>query len=429
LHKDDWGSDCEEVIKKQERRKKKMEKKKLIMVVSSLGLIFALFAICLLTGYKVQAQPQPKTLKIGEILPYTGPASGWSAPITRVVKLAFEKVNKAGGMKIAGETYLLDLVSTDDEASPEKARACAERLIFREKVPIILGPTTTPSTLAIMPLAEANKVILCISSTGPVKFTECMFRLSPEWATAQSMPFFTYIAKQRPTLKKWIVMSRDDEGGRTTAAGGASSALASGLQVASVELFAQGTKDFAPTITRIMALKPDGIWMEATPPEAQAFITRQAREMGFQGIIGSSTMEPSTLLKTVTNKDIEGMMTCGSAFGSELDGYKADYVAKFGEWNDLAGKMVILPNATLKALGITKSLKYEDLKYAFENVGPIPVIGGLAKWGGAVRSSLNHQALVPLGIYECKDGKLVGIDNVVPSDPPPFRTLEEMKLK
>lgn len=188
-----------------------MEKKKLILVASSLSLILALVAISLMAGYQVQAQPQPKTLKIGEILPYTGPASGWSAPITRVAKLAFEKVNKAGGIRIAGETYLLDLVSTDDEASPEKARACAERLIFREKVPIILGPTTIPSTLAITPIAEANKVIICISSTGPVKFTENMFRLSPEWATAQSMPFFTYIAKYRPTLKKWIVMSRDEQ--------------------------------------------------------------------------------------------------------------------------------------------------------------------------------------------------------------------------
>ncbi len=89
-------------------------------------------------------------IKIGTFLSVTGPASFLGDPELKTLEMYIERVNAAGG--VLGRK--LQLVSYDDAGDAEKARTFATRLIEQDKVDIILGGSTTGTTMAAVPLVE-----------------------------------------------------------------------------------------------------------------------------------------------------------------------------------------------------------------------------------------------------------------------------------
>ncbi len=89
-------------------------------------------------------------IKIGSFLSVTGPASFLGDPELKTLEMYIERVNAAGG--VLGRK--LQLVSYDDAGDAEKARTFATRLIEQDKVDVIVGGSTTGTTMATVPLAE-----------------------------------------------------------------------------------------------------------------------------------------------------------------------------------------------------------------------------------------------------------------------------------
>lgn len=89
-------------------------------------------------------------IKIGSFLSVTGPASFLGDPELKTLEMYIERVNASGG--VLGRK--LQLVSYDDAGDAEKARTFATRLIEQDKVDVIVGGSTTGTTMAAVPLAE-----------------------------------------------------------------------------------------------------------------------------------------------------------------------------------------------------------------------------------------------------------------------------------
>ena len=89
-------------------------------------------------------------IKVGTFLSVTGPASFLGDPEQKTLEMYIERVNAAGG--VLGRK--LQLVSYDDAGDAEKARTFATRLIEQDKVDVIVGGSTTGTTMAVVPLAE-----------------------------------------------------------------------------------------------------------------------------------------------------------------------------------------------------------------------------------------------------------------------------------
>ena len=96
----------------------------------------------------VAAEAPP--IKIGSFLSVTGPAAFLGDPEEKTLKLYVEKLNAAGG--VIGRK--IELVVYDDAGDSDKARTFAKRLIDQDKVDVIVGGTTTGTTMAAVPLAE-----------------------------------------------------------------------------------------------------------------------------------------------------------------------------------------------------------------------------------------------------------------------------------
>jgi branched-chain amino acid transport system substrate-binding protein len=106
-------------------------------------------------------------IKIGSVLSATGPAAFLGDPEAKTLQLYVEKINKEGG--VLGRP--LQLVHYDDGSDATKANAFGKRLIEDDKVDIIVGGTTTGSTMSMVPLVEKAEVPF-ISLAGAVVIVE-----------------------------------------------------------------------------------------------------------------------------------------------------------------------------------------------------------------------------------------------------------------
>ncbi len=106
-------------------------------------------------------------IKIGSILSVTGPAAFLGDPELKTLQLYVEEINKKGG--VLGRQ--LQLVHYDDGSDANKANGFAKRLIDDDKVDLIVGGTTTGSTMSTVPLVEKAGVPF-ISLAGAVVIVE-----------------------------------------------------------------------------------------------------------------------------------------------------------------------------------------------------------------------------------------------------------------
>jgi branched-chain amino acid transport system substrate-binding protein len=107
-------------------------------------------------------------IKIGLIQPLSGPIAAAGSYITNAAKIAVERINAKGG--VLGRP--LELVIEDNKSDPAETRNAAEKLIVRDKVPIIIGAWGSSMTLAMMPLAAQHGVPILVETSSSSKITD-----------------------------------------------------------------------------------------------------------------------------------------------------------------------------------------------------------------------------------------------------------------
>ena len=125
--------------------------------------VFAGAALALATVGAYAADP----IKVGSVLSVTGPAAFLGDPELKTLQMYVEEINKKGG--VLGRP--LQLVHYDDGSDANKANGFGKRLIEDDKVDVIVGGTTTGSTMSMAPLVERAGIPF-ISLAGAVVIVE-----------------------------------------------------------------------------------------------------------------------------------------------------------------------------------------------------------------------------------------------------------------
>jgi branched-chain amino acid transport system substrate-binding protein len=150
-------------------------------------------------------------IKIGNIMPYSGPASAYSA-IGRTEAAYFRKVNAEGG--INGRK--INFISYDDAYSPPKAVEQARKLVESDEVLLIFGPVGTPSNSAIQKYMNAKKVPQLFVQSGATKWNDPQsFPWTIGWQPNyqnEARIYAKYILKERPNARIAILYQNDDYG-------------------------------------------------------------------------------------------------------------------------------------------------------------------------------------------------------------------------
>jgi branched-chain amino acid transport system substrate-binding protein len=119
-----------------------------------------------------------KVIKIGGLLPMSGPGSYFGAQDKQGVELALDQLNKSG---VNG--YKFEIRYEDSACSPLPASQAAKRLIDEYKPDVLIGEECSDATLAIMPIIEQAKIPLINAGSSSIKVTDpgnpWTFRIMP----------------------------------------------------------------------------------------------------------------------------------------------------------------------------------------------------------------------------------------------------------
>jgi branched-chain amino acid transport system substrate-binding protein len=150
-------------------------------------------------------------IKIGNIVPYSGPASAYGV-VGRVMGAVFKKINDEGG--INGRK--IDFISYDDAYSPPKAVEQARKLIESDEVLLLFGTLGTASNTAIQKYVNSKKVPQLFVATGATKWNDPKnFPWTMGWLPSyqsESRIYAKYLAKEKPAAKVAVLYQNDDMG-------------------------------------------------------------------------------------------------------------------------------------------------------------------------------------------------------------------------
>ncbi len=112
----------------------------------------ALAAAC---GFVSLSSYAADTVKIGLVTALSGQSARAGEALTRGMTIAIDEINASGGV-LGGRK--LELVRRDDEGNPAKGVLAARELIYKDKVAVLFGGLDTPVSMAIVPIANQEKV-------------------------------------------------------------------------------------------------------------------------------------------------------------------------------------------------------------------------------------------------------------------------------
>ncbi len=203
-----------------------------------------------------------EAIKIGLVTALSGQSAKAGEAISRGLAIAIDEINAKGGL-LGGRT--IELVRRDDEANPAKGQIAARELIFKEKVSVLFGGLDTPVSLAIIQIANEQKVpfmgpwaagtLITRNNANP----NFVFRVSAvDEIVDQAM--LQYAKKNFNTKSPGIIVV-NNPWGESNQQGLLAALQAKGMKPAAVEKFEPNDVDVTPQLSRLKSAGADVLLM------------------------------------------------------------------------------------------------------------------------------------------------------------------------
>jgi branched-chain amino acid transport system substrate-binding protein len=251
-----------------------------------LGAISAALALLAATSSGALAQKKydvgatDTEIKIGNIMPYSGPASAYGV-IGKTEAAYFNKINAEGG--INGRK--INFISYDDAYSPPKTVEQARKLVESDEVLFIFNPLGTPPNSAIQKYMNTKKVPQLFVATGATKWNDPKeFPWTMGWQPnyqSESQIYAKYILKNYPNAKIAVLYQNDDYGKDYLK--GFKDGL--GSKGASLIVMEESYEVSEPTVdSHIVKLKSTGadVFFNITTPKFAAQAIKKNSEIGWK---------------------------------------------------------------------------------------------------------------------------------------------------
>lgn len=389
--------------------------KRLLYYVAPITAAFAM-AITMLASSPASAMTDKPILKIGFVGVTSGPAAAWGISNQRSMETRAEWLNELGGYEIGDTTYMIEIVSFDDQKDPKRAIAGMEKMA-QEGIHYVVGPNVDDGAAAVRPVAEAKGIMYF-----PYAFPKELYQAPASNAVLgmvanyQSGPAIYQYLRDEKGVKTVAFVAANESDPLSQRDGGVKAAKALGLEVVSDSVTYQvDTTDFTPVLTPVMRRKPDLLVLSGVSPANAPQLIRSARELGFTGLISTETAQDAIVLKEGAGNLANGFISVGGASTPEIatdamNEFVDRYTAKFGEYNDESNTKVYALEYILETLkanpkAIDDVQEFQKTMDVFEAPNPF-IKGGDAKLRYVGMSSFGQkrQVAVPLVVNVYQDG-------------------------
>ncbi len=373
--------------------------KKLLSVILVLTLALTLFAGC------GASSSNANVIKIGVNYELSGDVATYGQSSVQGIELAIEQINKAGGVN--GKQ--IEIVKYDNKSEPSEGTTLATKLMTKDKVVTVLGPATSGSFKATIPVANKNKIPVISGSATADDVTvdasgvkEYAFRIcfnDSYQGTAMANYALTNLSKKKAV----IIKDNSSDYGKGLAENFKKTFEAAGGTIVAEEAYVAKDTDFSAILTKIKGMDFDVIFIPGYYNEA-GLIIKQARGLGIDvPVLGADGFDSPTLLELAGASALNNVYF--SNHYSSLD--KDPLVVKFIE--DFKAKYNKEPDA-FNALG------YDLAKFAVDGIARSEKLDGesikntlaatkdFAGVTGSFSVDENHNPVKAIVVIGLKDG-------------------------
>jgi len=239
-------------------------------------------------------------ITVGFVTSQSGPGSSIGVLYDRGIKAAAEYASAVGAEKIK-------LIQLDDGSDPSAATRNARKLVEENKVDLLIGTATAPSSIAMV--AVANELKVPMISISPI--TVPAADSGDRWAIAMPQPpslmvKVTVDRMKRNGVKNFAYIGFSDAWGDLVYNGAQKPAEAAGMKILTNERYARTDTSVTGQVLKILATKPDAVLLGgsatqgALPPLALA-------ERGYKGpLYGTPSLLNADFIR-VGGKAVEGV--------------------------------------------------------------------------------------------------------------------------
>lgn len=345
------------------------------------------------------------TIKIGGLFSVTGPPAFLGEPERNTAKMVVDSINRAGGIK--GQK--LELVVYDTAGDATKAVQMATKLIKDDHVVAIIGPSTTGESMAVIPVAEKEKVPLVSCAAGS-KITDPVKRYV--FKTAQNdglavAKIYEYLHKQKQN--KVALLTVSDGFGASGREQLKSLAGKYGMQVVVDDTYGPKDTDMTSQLTKIRASQAQVLIVWGTNP-GPAVIAKNAKQLGLKLPLFMSHGVSSKKFIALAGDAAEGVkLPSGKVIVSDVlpksdpqkgsllayvKDYQNHYKVEGDHFGGHAWDAVMLLKTAIEKGGATP----EGIRNALENTKDFHGIGGTFNFSGHDHAGLTKDAFIMVDI-------------------------------
>jgi branched-chain amino acid transport system substrate-binding protein len=240
-------------------------------------LLFVIVIVLVLSGGLHVAAQEAGTLKVGAIFSVTGGATLLGDPEKKTVHMVVDKVNETVGVN----RHRLDVLIEDDQTDATKAVTAAQKLIYSDKVLVIVGPSTSGASLAIKSICEKARIpmVSCAAAEAivtPVEEFRFIFK-TPQKDSHVVMKIIDQMSKMGIT--RIAILSETLPFGQLGRKLLQEHAQAKGIEVVGDETYGPADPDLNPLLQKIAAAQPQAVVNWSIVP-AQSAVPKEMKRLG-----------------------------------------------------------------------------------------------------------------------------------------------------
>ncbi|WP_108663021.1 ABC transporter substrate-binding protein [Acuticoccus kandeliae] len=403
------------------------------MKTFGLGLL-ALAALAAAPG-SASAQDVSCPVRLGSIIPLTGPQGPIGKPIADTAQLAVEHINEAGGIKGCP----VELILRDDTGQPTVGLDAARYLVDVQKVPAIVGVVGSgialPIVSSVTTAAKVPMVSCCAVTPTLTKMAEkgetdgYFFRTIP---TSRVMGVAHAVAATDRGYKKVAVIYVNNDFGLTLTDDFKKAFEAMGGEVLGTFAYNENQPSYRAEVQEAMALEPDALVLLALSQDGATIAREWISLGGTQNLVLHNTLRSQDFIDAIGPRYLANAAGIDNAQveGASVDAFNAAYEAKFGKPPVGPGLHTVYDSVVVTALAmeaadtIDGTAIRDNLRVVTSADGEVVVPGPeglkkaleLLKEGKTIRYTgatgpfqfdKNGDVSGPALIWEIKDGALV----------------------